>query len=474
MAANGWQASLRQVGPLRAAVQWRGADALPEVRLSAGGHSLRPAEARTFPQAGQKVQWLLLVDTSDPRREATLRRAASWLEEMVAAAPEHHHFGLARFDAGLSLLAPLNASRERVRERLGELHAGGRVTELYRSVLEGIRLLEREPAARKALLLVSDGLAEDRAYFHRDVETAAQLAGISLYGVGVAERVGETVALQVLRRLSEDSGGVYLEAAPGHMPSREEGGRLLAAADGGGELEFDLAPLAAAGLGGAQLAELEIMPVGGAIWRQAVNLQLPPLVVQSSQTAARQEQQLPAKPPAVHRPPPAVPSADPAVETDVPGWWLWAPLLLISAYGLWWWLRRRAAMTAKPVAEPPAPYAWLEWLGGGRDGHRYPLLRAVTRLGRYRDNDLVLDDPAASRYHAEIVHGRDGSFILSDLGSRNGLMINQQEMRERRLEDGDIIEIGDSRLRFIAASGAADEADTALFRTQMPQHRPAG
>jgi hypothetical protein len=74
-------------------------------------------------------------------------------------------------------------------------------------------------------------------------------------------------------------------------------------------------------------------------------------------------------------------------------------------------------------------------------------LRPVTRLGRSEENTIVLDDTFISAEHAVIVQ-RDGAWWLSDRGSTNGTSVNDQPVRgEVGLTSGDIVAIGDVRLK---------------------------
>jgi ABC-type multidrug transport system ATPase subunit/ABC-type multidrug transport system permease subunit len=68
-------------------------------------------------------------------------------------------------------------------------------------------------------------------------------------------------------------------------------------------------------------------------------------------------------------------------------------------------------------------------------------------LGRDAANDVVLDDPNVSRFHAEIV--RDGNRVeLRDLASRNGTRVNGIQVRAAVLVPGSEIGIGSYRLIF--------------------------
>ena len=69
----------------------------------------------------------------------------------------------------------------------------------------------------------------------------------------------------------------------------------------------------------------------------------------------------------------------------------------------------------------------------------------VATLGRDLENEVVLDDPACSRRHAQIEF-KDGSYVLTDLGSANGTLVNDQRVSTRQLSDGDRIVVGQDQI----------------------------
>jgi len=78
------------------------------------------------------------------------------------------------------------------------------------------------------------------------------------------------------------------------------------------------------------------------------------------------------------------------------------------------------------------------------------------RIGRSRDNDLVLDDPHVSGLHAE-VRLRDGEVWVLDRGSRNGTLVHGRPVGGSgvRLRVGDVVEIGELRVRLQAVPKVA-------------------
>ncbi len=102
-------------------------------------------------------------------------------------------------------------------------------------------------------------------------------------------------------------------------------------------------------------------------------------------------------------------------------------------------------MEPGPAASPAAPPASL--LVGGR---RLLLTEPVLTIGRSEENDLAVADERASRRHARIYLDH-GDYWVADLGSRHGTVHNGERLRSaaRRLANGDAIEIGAERLRFL-------------------------
>lgn len=81
------------------------------------------------------------------------------------------------------------------------------------------------------------------------------------------------------------------------------------------------------------------------------------------------------------------------------------------------------------------------------DGRAFRMLSPTLTVGRLPECDLVLDDPGASRQHARIRRTEAG-FVVTDLGSTNGTLVNGRPVQEQVLEDGDTVTIGETDLVF--------------------------
>jgi pSer/pThr/pTyr-binding forkhead associated (FHA) protein len=91
------------------------------------------------------------------------------------------------------------------------------------------------------------------------------------------------------------------------------------------------------------------------------------------------------------------------------------------------------------------PAAFLKVIAGSRQGLNVPLpTDQPLVIGRKR-GDLLLDDPLVSGSHAQLIPRKDG-WVLQDLGSTNGTLVDGRLIREELLQPGAEIAIGNTRL----------------------------
>ncbi len=86
----------------------------------------------------------------------------------------------------------------------------------------------------------------------------------------------------------------------------------------------------------------------------------------------------------------------------------------------------------------------LQQTFGAHTGRSYAFQKAVVRIGRMPDSDVVFDahaDLDASGRHAELRH-EGSAWVLVDVGSRNGTFVNGQRIQRHSIAHGDEIEFG--------------------------------
>ena len=95
------------------------------------------------------------------------------------------------------------------------------------------------------------------------------------------------------------------------------------------------------------------------------------------------------------------------------------------------------------------------------------LSKERTTIGRKPHNDIQIDNLAISGEHAVVITILNDSF-LEDLGSTNGTFVNGQSVKKHFLQNGDTIELGKYRLKYIneapAPAAGADFEKTMILR----------
>jgi FHA domain len=142
-------------------------------------------------------------------------------------------------------------------------------------------------------------------------------------------------------------------------------------------------------------------------------------------------------------------------------------LALVLVLYLFLWLVVRSAWHALEAAPRPAPgepsdmprprrqplrALRLQVLESGGSG--LPLGQVIelsngATLGRAGRSSLVIADPAVSAEHARVAL-LEGEWVIADLGSTNGTLVNQARVQgEAALEAGDVVSLGNVRLKVV-------------------------
>ncbi|MBI2895282.1 MAG: sigma 54-dependent Fis family transcriptional regulator [Deltaproteobacteria bacterium] len=107
-----------------------------------------------------------------------------------------------------------------------------------------------------------------------------------------------------------------------------------------------------------------------------------------------------------------------------------------------------APRTASPEGGRPIELArcLVVVLSGESRGKEYLLTGDICRVGKARDNHIVLEDETVSRYHFEIVREPKG-FLLRDTGSTNGTQLDGSEIREAYLKTLSVVTAGTVQMK---------------------------
>lgn len=95
-------------------------------------------------------------------------------------------------------------------------------------------------------------------------------------------------------------------------------------------------------------------------------------------------------------------------------------------------------------------------IGDGKNkGESHTFESRKVTIGSSPDNHIVLDDAAVSRVHA-IIEVEDKGYLLRDLDSKNGTMVNGLRVKEVYLENNVAFQIGNTTIEFMTTGESAE------------------
>ena len=98
----------------------------------------------------------------------------------------------------------------------------------------------------------------------------------------------------------------------------------------------------------------------------------------------------------------------------------------------------RCALPLMTFRREPEIWAWLNMA----DGTQIPITHWENVIGRSKSCDVVIDFPTVSRNHAVLTRYDDGSWTITDTGSKDGIRVNNRQVQICALKEKDKISIG--------------------------------
>ena len=409
--------------------------------LAKGQQSPLETTFTAFDTKQRSVSVMFLIQVVEPQRYRMSQLMAEAVLKIAEAREGRERYAAYSIANDLTQLAGFEAPKADFDKAVRGLKTQTLPTQLYQTTLEAIGKLAREAGDRKALVIVGDGNSDDTGYTHEQVVAAARAAGVVIHALGFIEQAAELPRFQILRRLAEDTGGFRREVRIAREPPRYNvtarfTSEVIA---NGGALKIGFKDLT-----GPQLVTLRADVGNGKVENLEVPFEIP----------------LPAK---LEKP---GAKTDPAPTTTVERISAWVrdnPLIAVvigAGFGLAALGFLLFAFGRRPQSAPvtsltsteaaggsAAVYGWLEMLDG--NATRHPIKTSNARIGRHRDNDVCLQNDTISRRHAVLHYNPDTKrFVITDLGGDNGVVVNKVRQKSHELNDGDLIELGEVRLRF--------------------------
>lgn len=424
-----------------------------DITAKVDGKPVPHASYQSFDNGGRVTAWYFLIQqTANPRDSIQV------VDRLTQQGGSRRIFGIGTFSDKFEERVALGATAgdvARLKKEQINFKANDK-TDLFRSVQDAIDKLAASgiKADRKALVVFADGRTNyGQSGRDRLIKTAKE-KNISLITVFMARRGDSGADARQLEDLKNDTGGVWLAASDCSARSRSEGLCRDVELDEGALRDFFL-----------------YLERGG-------QLRFPASAISKSSeltfsvafTDGTNEQSRPV-------------ALDPAIGTEKR--WLdqardfvsdnlvIAAGLAVLALGILvlaaTMLFRRSPgapewdehteispiasgetviLTPRLNPNPEQVFAWLQFLDA--DARRVPVDTTNVRIGRHKDNDIVLQNKTVHRQHAFLHMTPDKRFTINDLGGENGTVVNGQRCNLRDLSDGDLIELGEVRLRFFS------------------------
>ncbi len=116
------------------------------------------------------------------------------------------------------------------------------------------------------------------------------------------------------------------------------------------------------------------------------------------------------------------------------------------------------------ITDRPAPTeAALVVIYGMDLGKKYNLDKESIIIGRSAKSEIQVDQESVSRSHAKIV-AAGKHLVIKDLGSTNGTYVNDEQIDESRLRDGDMVKIGRTIFKFLSGGNIENAYHEEIYR----------
>lgn len=411
----------------------------------------------SYPQEENLSALLFVIDAGSLRLAGSETLIPRQVTSLAEHARPHHRIGSATFHGVPNSQVALGAGIKDLASGVQALATVPAAAPTHREVLEAIHTLAAYPATRRVLVFFSAGQAPEAAYYHADIIASAREAGVILCVIAYSSLQEFPQGLAALQRLTRETGGVFASAPDANPAQIEAFARhLYDVIDSGGRFGIDLTPALDAGLGGARQVQIGIALNGGSVdLAVPVTIAAPPIPAEPPVTAA----------PIARAEPPvnSVTELGPQGLAPTQPNGLFAPAETLGVLGdstLWYaglvlaavllgtlvFIRYRDKTRSAESDTVRLSPAYLLRHDGEKT--RIPLDKLPWRVGRGKENDVVIADSSISRNHAEIWRTPEGQFAIKDLDSLNGLFVNNRKVHSAILTEGAEIDIGDIRFTF--------------------------
>lgn len=390
-----------------------------------------------------------LLDLNTKLDPVLFARQKKLISTIVTSNIQNVNYEVIGFTNSLSMIAPVGTSPPTIKLALGGLLQSGRITEILKSSSQFIDQAKDRQENRKIVVILSNGLSDEKAYSAQEISNKFKDSNYTVYSVIPSHAKADIQAAQILQRFSDDTNGKLLVNGD-DRDSDSSNIAIGAVISNGGIVHFDKT---------GQNFTINLNLAGGQSetfhYKSANDKNI---ITQSNDNTSVSQNTISAS------------EEKPLFEKYKQSFMDWYNLndtnriityisgalilfILISiVVKLSRINNRRTSISAiEPSMSMESDFvkpilAWFEVLDGKNS--QETINSQSTSIGRHKDNDIVLLNTSVHRHHAVLVQDPNGQFIITDLGGGNGTIVNGAKKENFVLQDGDIVELGEVRMRF--------------------------
>lgn len=394
-------------------------------------------EIKPYGQDRADAEVYILIDTSKSLDQNAFVRFKTIAQKV--ALKEQYRTAVYGFNRSLEAIAPIETPSKTTELAINSVVASGNSTEGYKAVYDLIQQIKMRKMSNRLIVILSDGEFEDSAYSAAEIIKNLNDENIRVLAVGPSASNQAVTNAQTIRRLATETSGEFLTATNPQT------------------VDLVVNKIHSLGLAGGLITISPLVKTNNILvtfsnnQTKSINFDAdiaPPIqnsdsneykamIIRYSEKIGNYYEESNIQKLIV------ILSA------------IAIAIILIAPLAL---MIRRKRVKPELLSEPldkiveahrQQPLALLEFLDG--EGTIFDITKQTTTIGRHTDNDLVLKNTSVHRHHALLNKGPDGHLVIIDLETDNGILINGQRKEKSILKFGDLIELGEVRMRLRAA-----------------------
>jgi len=423
---------------------------IDKVDVTYNGKDLKGTNFSKFSDLKNQNNITFLLDLNNKLDPAHFTRYKKLILNILNANIQNVNFEVIGISNMNTIIAPLGTARETIKLALNGSSQSGKSTEILKSTSQFVDQVKDRSENRKIIVFLSSGISDDKAYTPQEISIKLKQEGFIVYSLVPFRDKPDNQATQILQRLADEAQGKLITNS-NDKEMELNSIKIGALLSNGGIIYFDKV---------GQDFDVKINYTGGSsdLFKYKSN---------NNQNIIEQSTD-------------KLPYTNNTSKENLSffainfqlfvDWFnlneinkfisiflglIFFFIILIGSRKLLNNPKQTENVTNVEVTEVKNEIkpilAWLEVLDGKNSQETISSPSAT--IGRQKDNDIVFLNTSVHRNHAILTQDPNGHFLITDLGGENGTIINGVKTKSSIISDGDIIELGEVRMRFRVPNG---------------------